>query len=164
MAKSAKEAEELLGLVYRILAQKRTELSRALSGFDLKWGYYDGNYTRAEDGRFVRQDYPIPVITVDRCCDIEIGLERIGVSAKLSREKALSCTFEMLAPYDFEAYGAEDFLADCYHKGMSIAQMKQLIGQSTETEIEFSFSFAFDAETEQLCQLVQLLVREGFYQ
>lgn len=60
-------------------------------------------------------------------CDVEIHLDYIAVTTKLSRQNALGNTFAKVSGYEFEAFGVEDYLSDYYHKGMSIQEMKKNI-------------------------------------
>ena len=107
--------------------------------------------------------YPIPVIEVNGFCDIEIQPRQVSVSTKLSRSTALSYSFEKFTEYNFEAYGVEDYLADFYHPGQTIEQLKEKIRGCHEEEIGFSFVFPFQVEGQQMFEFVKLLGQEGFY-
>ena len=96
-------------------------------------------------------------------CDIEIQFDKISVSTKLKRDVALTYSFEKFSEYEFEAYGVEDYLADFYHKGQTLQEMKENIRACNEAEIGFSFVFPFGVEGKQIFEFVKLLRREGFY-
>ncbi len=104
-----------------------------------------------------------PGIGVKGFCDIEIQFDRISVSSKLKRDVALTYSFAKFSEYEFEVYGVEDYLADFYHKGQAIQEMKENICACNESEIGFSFVFPFDMEGKQIFEFVKLLRREGFY-
>lgn len=158
-------SRELLNKAYSQLEAKHNEIARALSHriFELESGWYNGHYQKNGDGKWVRDAYPIPVITVKRLCDIEIQFERISVSTKLKRDVALEYSFDKLMDYEFEAYGVEDYLSDYYHPGQTVQELRDNIKASGETEIGFSFIFPFEVEGEQIFDFVKLLRREGYY-
>ncbi len=158
-----KETIDLLNQVYRRLEGKGTELLKALRRFDAKLAWYSGHCRRQPDGGFAADHFPIPVVEVKGCCDIEIDLDSVAVSATLRREDALSFAYEKLSDYEFEAYGVEDYLGDLYRPGMTAQELTEKIRRCAEEEIGFSFRFDFDADGDAICDFVQLLHREGFY-
>lgn len=154
-----------LNKAYSGLEAKHNEIVCALThrAFQLESGWYNGHYQKNLDGKWVRDAYPIPVITVKGLCDIEIQFDRISVSTKLKREMALAHSFDQLMDYEFEAYGVEDYLSDYYHSGQSVQEMKDNIQASNEAEIGFSVSFPFEVEGVQIFAFIGLLKQEGFY-
>lgn len=124
---------------------------------------HNGHYHRAYDGTWVRESYPIPVLSVKNLCDIEVHFDRISLSTKLRRTVALDFSFAPVAGFPFEAYGVEDYLADLYHPGQSIQDLKENVLACNESELGFSFPLPFDSNGVQVLDLVQLLKREGFY-
>ena len=103
------------------------------------------------------------MIGVKGFCDIEIQFDKISVSTKLKRDVALSYSFEKFSGYEFEAYGVEDYLADFYHPGQTVQELKENIRACDEKDIGFSFVFPFDVEGKQIFEFVKLLRREGFF-
>lgn len=161
-------SKELLGEInaaYHQLEMKRAEVVYALSHtvFELESGWYSGHYHKGANGDWIREAYPIPVVSVKGLCDIEISFDKLNVSAKLKRAKAIEYSYEKFSKYAFEAYGVEDYLLDFRAAGQSIEEMKQNIAQSDEREIGFAFSFPFEYEREALYAFAKLLRREGFY-
>lgn len=150
---------------YDRLERKSAQIGHALSHriFELEVGWYNGHYHKGDHETWMRESYPIPVISVKGLCDIEIQPDHISVSTKLKRSAALSDSFEMFVEYDFEAYGVEDYLTDFYHTGQTIEELKENILACKEREIGFSFVFPFDADNERMFEFVKLLRREGFY-
>lgn len=150
---------------YARLETKSAQIAQALlpGTFPLESGWYNGHYHRGEDGAWIRESYPIPVIRVNGLCDVEVQLDHISLSTKLRRSAALDFSFVPVAGYTFEAYGVEDYLADFYHPGQTIEELKENLRTCKEEEIGFSFTFPFDTDVEQVLELVQLLGREGFY-
>lgn len=160
-----KKLQNELNTAYKRLEVKQTEILRVLvdSAFELESGWYNGHYHRDESGGWAREAYPIPVIGVRGICDIEIEFDKISVSTKLERNTALEYSFEKLGGYEFEAYGVDDYLADFYHNGQTVEELKNNIRSCDETEIGFSFDFSLDTDGRQIFELAEMLRCEGFY-
>lgn len=154
-----------LNRVYRRLELKGIQMLNGLHHriFEPKLSYYSGHYRRLEDGSFAVDDFPIPVVEVKGCCDVEINLDCVTVTAKLRWTDALVRSYEKLMKYEFEAYGEEDYTSDYYHSGMTISTLKDNIRNSDEKEIGFSFWFDFDVAGDTMYEFVKLLRREGVY-
>ncbi len=131
--------------------------------FELECGWYNGHYSLSEDGSWVRDAYPIPVVSVKGLCDIEISFSGVTLTTKLRRSRALEYSFDRLAGFDFEAYGVEDYLNSFYSKGNSIWELKENIANSGEKEIFFSFTVPERMTGEEMYNFAKLLKREGFY-
>lgn len=157
--------ERMLEEFYTALERRQQEITDELSraGFHLSVGFYNDHYHKDGAGAWVREAHPIPVIDVKGLCDVEIHFGNTAVSSKMTRAAALAYSFEPFAGREFEAYGVEDYLADYYHAGQSIAQMKANIRACTEAEIGFSFTLPADADGAGVLKLVKLLAREGFF-
>ena len=124
--------------------ETRLEIVRAAvrqAGLECTSGWYNGHYARDGRGEFHRQAYPIPVVGVEKLCDIELGFSALSITAKLSRAQALAFPYETLPPCSFEAYGVKDFLSDYYHAGQSLETLRQNVAASAESEIGFAFSW-----------------------
>lgn len=154
-----------INAAYYRLEQKQAEIVHALLHriFELESGWYSGHYHKGDSGNWFRESYPIPVVGVKGLCDIEIQFDKISVSTKLKRDMALVYSFEKVAGYEFEAYGVEDYLADLYHSGQTIQDLRDSIRACSEKEVGFSFVFPFDIEGKQVFEFVKLLRREGFF-
>lgn len=160
--------EQLLNEInaaYYRLELKQAEIVHALLHriFELEAGWYSGHYHKGGDEDWFRESYPIPVISVKGFCDIEIQFEKVSISTKLKRNVALAYSFEKFAGYEFEAYGVEDYLADFYHPGLTVQDLKENIRACDENEIGFAFVFPFEVEGKQIFEFVKLLRRERFY-
>lgn len=154
-----------INTVYHELEMKEAELVHALFHriFEIESGWYNNHYDKHEDGNWSRASYPIPVISVKGYCDIEISFDTVTVSTKLKRRTALEYSYDKIVQYEFEAYGVEDYLADFYHAGQTVQDLKNNIAKSDEEEIGFSFLFPFDVDGKQVFEFVKLLRRERFY-
>lgn len=154
-----------INAAYYRLETKQAEIAHALSNnvFEQESCWYNGHYHKNGAGDWVRESYPIPVVSVKDLCDIELQFDIITLSTKLKRDAALSYSFEKFSGYEYEVYGVEDYLADFYHKGQTVKEMRENIIASNESEIGFSFAFPFEAEENQILEFVKLLRNEGFY-
>lgn len=163
-----------LNQVYKILDAKAQEFHASFlscssnnepirTGMPCTCGYYNGHYHKDSEGQYVMDYFPIPVITVEGLCDIELDLDRISVSAKLKRDAALSYDYTKLDAYKFEAFGVEAYLEDYYVEGNSYEELRKNVAECNEAEIGFAFSFPFEISAGEMCEFVELLKREGFY-
>lgn len=162
----AKKREELNDL-YKILDFKKNELVSSLNsldgGFNCDVGYYNGHYSKDEDGEYQIDFFPIPVISVMGLCDIEINLDAISVSTKLTREKAIQFEYNKLISFEFEVYGVEDYLSDYYMKDGNISNLVKRIKESNEKNIGFSFLFNKDIDGKSIHELTSFLVKNCFF-
>ena len=158
-------SRESLNEAYSGLEAKHNEIIRTLTHriFELESGWYNGHYQKDSGGKWVRDAYPIPVITVKGLCDIELQFDRISVSTKLKREMALEYPFDKFMDYEFESYGVEDYLRDYYHPGQSVQDLKDNVSAGSEAEIGLSFSFPLEVTGQKIFDFVKMLRREGFY-
>ena len=156
--------DDLNKLYYR-LEMKRMELFQGLFHrvFELKSGFYNGNYHRDSKGLYVREHYPIPIIEVQGLCDVEINVENITVSTKLTKQNAVEYNYGKLEKYSFEAYGVEEYLQDFYKPEMVTEELQAAIKKSEEKEIGFSFKFGFDITGNEMYEFAKMLRREGFF-
>ena len=149
-----------LNEIYRILDQKARELSRFLNS---SFAYYNGHYHKNEVGEYEMSCFPIPVLSLKGICDIEIDLDNVSVTTKLSRDSVLSYNFEKINSYSFEICGVENYLNDFYVAGDTISEMKEKIKGSKEENFFFSFSFPFDVSFDVVGKFVRFLNSEGFF-
>lgn len=149
-----------LNKIYEKLDKKAHEVCHILHS---SFGYYNGHYSKNQCGDYEIDYFPIPVISIQGLCDIEIGLEQISVTAKLTREKAVSYNYEKVKDYSFETYGVEDYLNDFFIAEDTQESMIEKILKSKEENIFFSFYFSYDAETVIICEFVKFIAKEGFF-
>lgn len=161
---NAQLRNEMNNAYYR-LEQKQREIVQALSCrlFELESRWYNGHYHKDDSNKWIRESYPIPVISVKSLCDIEIGFDKISISSKLERNTVLTYSFEKFTGVEFEAFGVEDYLTDFYQPGGTLQDMKENIRSCNEREIAFSFVFPFGIGGAQIFEFVKLILREGFF-
>ena len=152
-----------LNEVYGRLEEKARELRAPFHRDDSSFGYYNGHYRKNDSGEYERDSFPIPEITVAGLCDIEIGLEAITITTKLTRERALSFDYRKIAGYSFEAYGVLDYLCDYYTDGCTIDDLIGNIRRSDEEDIGFSFSFPFETDVDTVHDFAVFLKSEDFF-
>lgn len=131
--------------------------------FELECGWYNGHYSRGDNGEWIRECYPIPVVSVKGLCDVEISFNGVTLTTKLKRAQALEYSFEKFADYDFEAYGVEDYLNDYRVKGDSLDEFRKKLADSEEREIFITFTVPEEMTGEKLYDFAKLIKREGFY-
>lgn len=149
-----------LSEIYEKLDKKAQEICEIMH---CSFGYYNGHYCKNQYGNYEMDYFPIPVISVKGLCDIEIGLDKISVTTKLTREKAISYNYEKVKDYCFEAYGVENYLDDFFLAGNTIENMVDKILKSKEENIFFSFYFSDNTEAVIVCEFVKFIVKEGFF-
>ena len=149
-----------LNEIYRKLDGKAQELGKLLQ---CAYGYYNGHYHKNIVGNYEMDYFPIPVISIKDLCDVEIDLKQISITTKLTRDKALSYDFEKVKSYNFEVYGAEEYLDDFYVVGDTISGMIEKIKASKEENIFFSFYFPFEVSANIVSEFVNFIGKEGFF-
>ena len=149
-----------LNEIYRKLDHKAREISKLLN---CTFNYYNGHYHKNEAGNYQMDYFPIPVIEMKGVCDIEIDLNQVSITAKLTREQALSYDFEKVKSYNFEAYGVENYLDDFYTAGNTINAMIKKITKSNEESIFFSFYFPYETDPNGICEFVEFIHTNGFF-
>ena len=150
---------------YHLLEDKKNEIIQSLKGLNLQMssGWFNGHYRKTDSGMWEREAFPIPVISIHGFCDIEIHDERLSISTKMKKENALAFSFVPYIAYEFEAFGVEDYLADYFHSGMTLDDMKQQIEKSEEHEIGFAIMVPFDFSSRNLPDLITKLKTDGFF-
>ena len=160
-----KDTRMFLNQIYEQLFRKALQMKVTLDqrALECECRFYNGHYEKNEDGKWQMDFFPIPVIEMKQLCDIEIGLNKISVSARMARDKALRFDYSQIAHYVFEVYGSDDYLNDFYHHEMKLEEGIKRMEKSDEQEIGFSFAFPFEVCCEDVCDLVMLLKNEAFY-
>lgn len=150
---------------YHLLEDKKNEIIQSLKGLNLQMssGWFNGHYRKTDSGKWEREAFPIPVISIYGFCDIEIHDERLSLSTKMKKENALAFSFVPYTAYEFEAFGVEDYLADYFHSGMTLDDMKEQIEKSGESEIGFAIIVPFDFKNKSLMDLIEKLKTDGFF-
>ena len=152
-----------MGAAYRALEARLEIVRAAVRGWTrCLSGWHNGHYARAGRGEFRRQAYPIPVVSVEGLCDIELGFLSLSITAKLARARALAFPYEALPPRSLEACGEEDHLSDCYHAGQRLEALRKNAASSHETEIGFAFSLPMAIDPDALATFLTFLKNSGF--
>ncbi|MCM1261072.1 MAG: hypothetical protein NC313_00010 [Butyrivibrio sp.] len=156
-----------LNEIYYPLHMKALEISSVFQSregriFKTETRWYNGHYNKDESGEYIMDYFPIPVMSVKDCCDIEIGFDKITVSTKLKRDSALAYNFDEIK-VPCEAFGVDDYLSDYYVSGMTVLEFRENIRKSGEKEIGFCFMLDYDSGKDEIFKLVKLLKSKGFY-
>lgn len=151
---------EILNAVYKPICIIENMLQKRLKLENLEFakGYYNNHSVKDIKGDWVKEYFPIPVITIPRVCDIGIDINYIFVETKMKREDAIQFDFASLLPFKFEVYGVNEFLSDIYNSSMPINDICSKIEQSNEREIGINFEFAKEGSIEEIISLVHRLI------
>lgn len=162
---SIENISTMLNEIYCKLDLKCMQLVKALFSriFEIESAWYNGYCSKTDDGKYVMNYYPIPVISVKCYCDIEIDLENIRIVTKLKRKKALQFSFAEFDNYRFIAYSKAGCFNDFDNRIMSISDLHNMISKSDNNEIRFTFYFNFDTDGKDIFKFVKLLRRKEFY-
>lgn len=131
--------------------------------FTIKGGYYNHHYYKDESKKYSITFYPIPVISVDSVCDIEINMNSVTVSTKLIKSDALSFDYELIRNYNYEIYGVNEYLEDYKNLDDDIMDVLENINKSNEREIGYSFKFDFDIPPSDVYEFVKFIKNNKFY-
>ena len=149
-----------LNEIYQKLDEKAQDISKLLN---CHFAYYNGHYYKNSSGKYEMDYFPIPVVSLKDICDIEISLNQISVTTKLTKNNAVSYDFEKIKLYSFECYGVDNYLNDFYLAGDSVCNMLDRIKRSNEQNIFFSFYFPFEVTVDDVCKFVEFIKKEGFF-
>jgi len=86
---------EILNSTYKKLYDTLVVFQNKLKSQNINyaWGFYNNHSVKDNDGNWVTEYFPIPVITVNSLCDIGIDLDFIFVETKMERERAITFDF-----------------------------------------------------------------------
>lgn len=157
---------DTLNRLYRPLAQKQRELTAALTRLQAQYqivhGFFNGHFHKDAAGQYQSDAYPIPVISVMDLCDIEIDIDTVTFTSKLSKDQIVAFDWHVLDGMHFEVYGVEDYLHD-YGTDQNARQISRSVLESDETEFFVSFSFPVCINSEQALALIRTLQNNCFY-
>ena len=146
--------------IYEKLDKKAREICKRLH---CDFGYFNNHYHKNASGQYEIDHFPIPVVSLKGRCDIEIDINQISVTTKLTREKAISSNYDQVMAYDFEAYGVNNYLDDFYLAGDTTNDMIEKIKRSKEETVFFSFYFPFDVAPSVVYEFVNFIGEKGFF-
>ncbi len=154
---------DTLDAVCAPLDEKLRALVSALKGAvpsPISSGYFNGHYRKTQNGAFEKELYPIPVVTVQGLCDVELEPNGVSVTTNCALQTVLSYRGSVLLETPFDAYGVEDFLSDY---GNDLSSLKAFLTQSADSECFLIFSFPAAVSVAELLRFVIRLKAEQFY-
>lgn len=158
---------EAMNAAYAALDKRAKDILNALKASGLKrllsYGYYAGHNWPDAAGGYQMDHYPIPVITVQDLCDIEIDFAHTSITAKQSKEAALRLDDSAFQGMRFAVYGLEDFQTDYKKAKESPDVLPERLKNSGETAFFYSFLFSGDVDKAQLLATVKRLEGLGFF-
>ena len=89
---------------------------------------------------------PIPVVSARALCDVEIHFDGITVTAKRTREEALTDSLEAFAKESFEVYGVEDDRTDFFHPGQTVQACGKRFAPAGKGRFSFPLPFRLNAK------------------
>ena len=160
------EKRDALNRIYEPLSLRLQELMAGLKmcgEFKLSSGFYNNHSYKNEAGEYVADCFPIPVVSVEGLCDIEIDIEGISITSKLTKENALTFDCSKVQCSRLEIYGVEDYLTDYYASGDNLQDALQKIKECSELELFYSFYYSESVETKAICEAVKCLRENNFF-
>ncbi len=139
-----------------------TKLNDAFVGFNVSGGFFNGHFHKDACGEYRRDVYPIPVIGVAGLCDIELDIDIIRVTSKLTKNQIISFDWSAFEDVSFDVYGVENYLTD-YGNNQSVDAIKDVVPSSLESEFFISFFMSIGTSDEQVVSFLRLLYKYDFY-
>lgn len=96
-------------------------------------------------------------------CDIEIDIDGISITSKLTKENALAFEYAKIQCSRLEIYGVEDYLTDYYVSGDNLQEALQKIKECSEQELFYSFYYSDSVATKEICEAVKRLGKDKFF-
>ena len=156
------ELNEFYRNLYTKAQSLRNPFTSTSGKYKCSMAFFNGHYSRNDSGQYEMEYFPIPVISIIDVCDIEVGIDTITVSTKLSRFEAEAFDYSLLQKYKFEAYGVNNYLEDYYTNGSTIADFIQKVKHSNEESIGFSFTFN-NLDEDRVYAFVEFLSANKFF-
>ena len=96
--------------------------------------------TVKEDGEWMEERFPIPVITINDVFKVLVHPSHIALTLAMHREMAIRFRFQSFLPMLFDIHGMEDMNLNFYEAGDSFDEVNQKIYESDETFVGVTFS------------------------
>lgn len=108
-------------------------------------GNYNGHFV-CINGIFEKQLYYIPVLSLNKFCDIGVNLDGIFCEIQIEKNKlSLETLKKILEKYkDVDIYGFDNCLDDFYLADDTVQDVFEKINSSTETKIKINKLFSYD--------------------
>lgn len=160
------EKRDALNRIYEPLIFRLQDLVAGLKmcgEFKISSGFFNNHSYKNEAGEYAADCFPIPVVSVEELCDIEIDIEGICITSKLTKENALTFDYSKVQCPRLEIYGVEDYLTDYYVSGDNLLDALQKIKECSEQELFYSFYYSGSVETKEICENVKCLGKDKFF-
>lgn len=158
---------EAMDRAYAALDARRKDILRHVKDSGparpLTYGYFAGHYWPDGRGDYRMDRFPIPVISLEGLCDIEIDFEFTGITAKLPKQAAIGLDHAVFEEMAYTVYGVEDYQTDYKSLEESPDILPKRLKNSREAAFFYSFLLAGDGNLEQIPALVMKLEQLGFY-
>ena len=96
--------------------------------------------TVKEDGEWIEERFPIPVITIEDVFKLRVHPSHIALTVPMHKEMAYRFRFQSFLPMLFDIHGMEDMNVTFYESGDAFDDVAQKIYESNETYVGVTFS------------------------
>lgn len=96
--------------------------------------------TVKEDGEWIEERFPIPVITVEEIFKICVHPSHLALTIPMHREMAYRFRFQSFLPMLFDIHGMHDMNVTFYEAGEGFDDVAQKIFESNEEFVGITFS------------------------
>ena len=96
--------------------------------------------TVKEDGEWVEERFPIPVITVNDAFKVLVHPSHMALTVAMRKEMAVRFRFQSFLPMLFDIHGMNDLNTTFYNSGESFDEVSQKILESDEKYVGITFS------------------------
>lgn len=159
------DIKDLLNDAYRPLCEKAAEfeaaLSKPYSGFNHSGGFFNRLYSKNYCALRMKDEYPIPIISVGWFCDIGIDFDCLTAVSKIEKRRAAVFDWSLFNNTSFEVFGAEDTLRS-YGSDKNVDAIGRAVSGSAEKAFLVVFTLPFDTDGEGILWFVRKLQMNGF--
>ena len=103
--------------------------------------------TVKEDGEWLEERFPIPVITINDVLKLHVHPSHITLTLPMHKEMAYRFRFQSFLPMLFDIHGMDDMNLTFYESGESFDGVSQKILESEEEYIGITFSLPLLAKS-----------------
>lgn len=159
------ELRHELNAIYKQLELKAAQMSVGLHHrvFEYRMNWLNGCYTLDSEGKFICEDFPIPVIRVQGYCDVEIHPEGVHIVAKMKRNDAIGHSLTKLQKCEYHMFGTEEYSGGYCETDLAVGDLKTNLMAACDKEVIFTFFLSPDIDGDEIYEFAKLLRREGFY-
>lgn len=160
------DKRNILNEIYKPLIAKSDKLFNMLNAIyhkKVSLGFYNNHFYKNENGEYLPDYFPIPVVSIENFCDLEFDLDCISITTKLKKDDAIKLDYSKISKYIFEIYGVNEYLTDYYTENTDIYDALNKLKNSSESEFFYTFYFNHDTLEDKLSDVLKYLSDNKFY-